>query len=134
MNRKEAAELSPIIQAFSEGKPIQYRIKDNESAVWINVDRNYHEFSPHSLQYRIKPEPKYRPFYNAEECWNEMQKHQPFGVVKDKYFTNYQIHHAFTCLTTDGCDFGGYEDETFKSCFNNLLFADGAPFGVKEEE
>ena len=84
--------------------------------------------------YRIKPEPKYRPFKDAEECWAEMLKHQPFGVVKDKYFANYQTHRAFTCLITNGCDFGGYEDETFESCFKNLLFADGTPFGIKEEE
>ena len=56
------------------------------------------------------------------------------GVVKDKYFANYQTHRAFTCLITNGCDFGGYEDETFESCFKNLLFADGTPFGVKVEE
>lgn len=56
------------------------------------------------------------------------------GIVKDKHFANYQTHRAFTCLITDGCDFGGYEDETFESCFKNLLFADGTPFGVKVEE
>lgn len=61
-------------------------------------------------------------------------KHQPFGVVKDKYFANYQTHRAFTCLTTKGCYFRGYEDETFESGFKNLLFADGLPFGVKIEE
>ena len=63
-----------------------------------------------------------------------MLRHQPFGIVKDKYFANYQIHRAFTCLITNGCDFGGYEDETFESCFKNLLFADGTPFGVKVKE
>lgn len=93
-----------------------------ELEYWVNVD------------YRIKPEPKYRPFKDAKECWNEMLKHQPFGVVKDKYFANYQTHRAFACLITNGCDFGGYEDETFESCFKNLLFADGTPFGVKTEE
>lgn len=35
-----------------------------------------------NIEYRIKPEPKYRPFKDAEECWNEMQKHQPFGWTK----------------------------------------------------
>ena len=134
MTREEAAELSPVIQAFSEGRPIQYRLKDVESAKWNDIYENYHEFSPHSFQYRIKPEPKYRSFKNAEECWTEMQKHQPFGVVKDKYFANYQTHRAFTCLITNGCDFMGYKDETFESCFKNLLFADGSPFGVKVEE
>ena len=84
MNRKEAAELSPIIKAFSEGRPIQYRIKDNKSAKWNDVDKNYHKFSPHSFMYRIKPEPKYHPFEDIEECWQEMQKHQPFGWVRAK--------------------------------------------------
>ena len=143
MDRNQAKEFYPILQAFAEGKIIETRRKptaDNngvtkdgwfefndwtemkELEYWVNVD------------YRIKPEPKYRPFKDAKECWQEMLKHQPFGVVKDKYFANYQTHRAFTCLITNGCDFGGYEDETFESCFKNLLFADGTPFGIKEEE
>ena len=56
MNKEEAVELLPIIKAFSEERPIQYRIKDNKTAIWNDVDKNYHEFSPHSFQYRIKPE------------------------------------------------------------------------------
>ena len=143
MDRNQAKEFYPILQAFAEGKIIETRRKptaDNngvtkdgwfefndwaemkELEYWVNVD------------YRIKPEPKYRPFKDAEECWQEMLKHQPFGVVKDKYFANYQTHRAFTCLITNGCDFGGYEDETFESCYKDLLFADGTPFGVKVEE
>ena len=69
-----------------------------------------------------------------EECWQEMKKHQPFGVVKDKHFANYQTHRAFTFLTNEGCNFRGYEDMTFETSFKNLLFADGTPFGVKVEE
>ncbi|WP_303953620.1 hypothetical protein [Streptococcus vestibularis] len=132
MNRKEAANLLPIIQAFAEGKNIEYRSKGfNED--WKKVTQ-IPELSFESFEYRIKPEPKFRPFKDAEECWQEMLKHQPFGVVKDKYFANYQTHRAFTCLTTKGCYFCGYEDETFESSFKNLLFADGLPFGVKIEE
>ena len=63
-----------------------------------------------------------------------MEKHKPFGVVKDKHFANYQTHRAFTFLTTEGCNFRGYEDMTFETSFKNLLFADGTPFGVKVEE
>lgn len=128
MNRKEAAELLPIIKAFSEGKCIETKTGSG----WIGTENMSFVGSPQ--QYRIKPEPKYRPFKDAEECWQEMQKHQPFGVVKDKYFANYQTHRAFTCLVTNGCHFRGYEDETFESSFKNLLFADGIPFGVKVEE
>ena len=132
MNRKEAAGLLPIIQAFAEGKDIEYRTKGfNEN--WKKVTQ-IPELSFKSFEYRIKPEPKYRPFKTQEECWNEMLKHQPFGVVKDKHFANYQTHRAFTFLTNEGCNFRGYEDMTFETSFKNLLFADGTPFGVKVEE
>lgn len=130
----EIQRLMPIFQAIAEGKTIQYKNGD-----WQDIDGDEDGLNLDTLikyqdYYRIKPEQKYRPFKNAEECWQEMKKHQPFGIVKDKYFANYQTHRAFTCLITDGCDFGGYEDETFESCFKNLLFADGTPFGVKVEE
>lgn len=131
MNRKEAAELSPIIQAFSEGRPIQYRIKDNKSAKWDDVDKNYHDFSPHSFQYRIKPEPKYRPFANAKECWQEMQKHQPFGWVKDedgnKTFIGSINSDNSVCMCNSEILF-------LKDIFEDFTFIDGISFGVKVEE
>lgn len=131
MNRNQAKQLLPIIQAYAEGKAIESRCIKGDTSLWYDdKDPSFDD----DFEYRIKPEPKFRPFKDAEECWTEMQKHQPFGVVKDKYFANYQTHRAFTCLTTKGCYFCGYEDETFESGFKNLLFADGLPFGVKIEE
>lgn len=131
MNRNKTKELLPIIQAFAEGKAIESRCVKGDKSLWYDdEDPSFDD----DFEYRIKPEPTYRPFKDAEECWAEMQKHQPFGVVKDKYFDNYQTHRAFTCLVTNGCDFGGYENETFESCYKDLLFADGTPFGVKVEE
>lgn len=130
MNRKEAAELLPIIKAFAEGRPIQYRIKDNKSAKWDDVDKNYHEFSPHSFMYRIKPEPKYRPFKNAEECWQEMQKHQPFGWVKEK---EQNARTVINYVHNDGVILG-CGPAPFKYMFGIYTFADGIPFGIKVEE
>ena len=124
-----------IISAFAEGKTIQYK---TDTGSWHDLTES--EVLPMGTMeeepnnFRIKPEPKFRPFKDAEECWQEMLKHQPFGVVKDKYFANYQTHRAFTCLVTNGCHFRGYEDETFENSFKNLLFADGTPFGVKVEK
>lgn len=138
MDRNQAKEFYPILQAFAEGKVIETRTDPNyvgkgleDMNYWTEMNEIEHW---NNIQYRVKPEPTYRPFANAEECWQEMLKHQPFGVVKDKYFANYQTHRAFACLITDGCDFCGYENETFESCFKNLLFADDTPFGVKVEE
>lgn len=97
----EIQRLFPILEAIKEGKTIQW----NDMGVWCDIDGDDEGFVLDTLigkpdGYRIKPEPTYRPFKNAEECWQELLKHQPFGVVKDKYFANYQTHRAFTCLVT----------------------------------
>ena len=132
MDIKNLKKIMPILQAIVDSKTIQHQTINRE---WYDTNvASLDHLVTYYKDYRIKPEPKYRPFKDAEECWQEMMKHQPFGVVKDKYFANYQTHRAFICLITGGCDFGGYEDETFESSFKNLLFADGLPFGVKIEE
>ena len=137
MDRNQAKEFYPILKAYAEGRVIECRTKPS-AVEGTDVPNDWTEMKEiefwNNTEYRIKPKPKYRPFANAEECWTEILKHQPFGVVKDKYFANYQTHRAFTCLVTNGCHFRGYEDETFESSFKNLLFADGTPFGVKVEE
>lgn len=137
MDRNQAKEFYPILQAYAEGKVIESRTKPS-TVKGTDVPNDWTEMKEiefwNNTEYRIKPESKYRPFKDAEECWQEMLKHQPFGVVKDKYFANYQTHRAFTCLVTNGCHFRGYEDETFENSFKNLLFADGTPFGIKVEE
>lgn len=129
MTREEAKEFYPFLQAFAEGKIIETRRKptaDNngvtkdgwfefndwtemkELEYWINVD------------YRIKPEPKYRPFKDAEECWQEMQKHQPFGWVK--YANKY--------ISISAID----SNNDYETDFDDYTFADGTPFGVKVEQ
>lgn len=135
MNCKEAAELSPIIKAFSEGRPIQYRIKDNKSAKWNDVDKNYHKFSPHSFMYRIKPEPKYRPFKDKKECWTEMQKHQPFGWLTSQ---NGEVNSLIISIDNEGLVIGdrnnGVMGFVTATDLFEIKFADGTPFGVKVEE
>lgn len=135
MTREDAKQLLPVIQAFSEGRPIQYRIKDNKSAKWNDVDKNYHEFSPHSFMYRIKPEPKYRPFANAKECLTEMQKHQPFGWVKQ--INDKGLEAFIHCGVIKGDWILTDVDEEpfpFDKIYNNFAFVDGTPFGIKLEE
>lgn len=128
MDRKQAKELLPIIQAFAEGKTILVQ----EGIDWCYLGDDA-DFNLNPLRYRIKPEPKYRPFKDAKECWQEMQKHQPFGWIKDKI--NNQYHNI---LSID--DYGitpNLFDENpqrkYKDTISqNFLFADGTPFGIKE--
>ena len=74
-----------------------------------------------NTEYRIKPEPKYRPFKDAEECWAEMCKHHPFGWVIP-IGLNQKMNLK---VIGDGCDLEAH--------FKEFTFADGTPFGVKEE-
>lgn len=83
MKRQQAKKLLPIIQAFAEGKTIEFRT--NSISKWIETTTPNFDLLH---EYRIKPEPKYRPFRTKEECWNEMLKHQPFGWVKNKNVEN----------------------------------------------
>ena len=131
MTREEAKRRAELYSAFAEGKIIQFKQENGE---WTDLKTDLMCGIAGSFRYRIKPELKYRPFKTKEECLQEMLKHQPFGVVKDKHFANYQTHRAFTFLTNEGCNFRGYEDMTFETSFKNLLFADGTPFGIKVEE
>ena len=128
MNRKEAKELMPIIQAFAEGKTIQYYDSLIDIADWEDCENP--NFENLTYKFRIKPEPTYRPFVNAEECWQEMQKHQPFGWVKSTLFKDLALVKRVTTLYVEiNRDIIDYKDALEK-----FTFADGTPFGVKEEE
>ena len=132
MNREQAKALLPIIKAFSEGKTIQSKCITDDISLWW--DDNNPTFEVDDFDYRIKSEPKYRPFKNAEECWNEMQKHQPFGWVKykDGSTTN---KFMFICDISDKeATFNNCIEFTYYSFLEDYVFADGTPFGVLEEE
>lgn len=128
MDRNQAKQLLPIIEAFSKGKQMQFLFD-----VWKDVDEiEIREFLENPELYRIKPEPKYRPFNNTDECWQEMQKHQPFGWMKFKY-----TERGYYMLTSVAVGVGvGINDSLFsyERIFNDYIFADGTPFGVKVEE
>lgn len=126
MNRTEMKSFLPILQAFAEGKEIESREEDK----WYRVLEICNEMNPQD--YRIKPEPKYLPFANAEECWQEMLKHQPFGWLKYKkygYFALITTIHSGNTLSLNGKE--GWD---FLHIMDNYVFADNAPFGVKIEK
>lgn len=128
MNRKEAAELSPFIKAFGEGRIIEFSSITDVSKAWREVT-DFPIGMIKNFKFRIKPEPKYRPFANAEECWAEMQKHQPFGWVKSTLFKDLALVQRVTTLYVEiNRDIIDYKDTLEK-----FTFADCTPFGVKVE-
>lgn len=119
----------PLIQAFADGKTIQMLDESNNwtDSLFMNVEFG----SP--KEYRIKPEPKYRPFRTVQECLSEMLKHQQFGWLKDKDSELMDIQ-----ALTDGVCFRGINLingwHVFEEAVKEYTFADGTPFGVKIEE
>lgn len=132
MTREEVKTMLPIIQAFAEGKVIQTK---NGDETWITIgketDLNIESLAEYPDCFRIKPEPKYRPFKDADECWQDMLKHQPFGWVKYQC-DFFQIIHVDDNLIGYGSACGTILHSKFEDIFKDSTFADGTPFGVEE--
>ena len=126
MTREKAKELLPIIQAWTEGKEIQFK---SCSGRWTDLEENEGlSFVYSSSDYRIKSEPKYRTFKNQEECWNEMLKHQPLGWIKNECGNIFNIIAIFkNSIQINKCIHDYYELGT------KFKFIDGTPFGIKDE-
>ena len=133
MTKEDIKKFMPLMQAMLEGKTIQRHLDDMG---WVYTDKIF--VGDGVSLYRIKPEPKYRPFKTKEECWNEMLKHQPFGWVKSKdkdYFhliglVQFESEFEDVIIT-----FATSENlvRSSHSIYENYIFADGTPFGIKEE-
>ena len=133
MTREEAKRRAELYSALAEGKTIQIL---NMEGNWIDVEVKKLNYIPETLKFRIKPEPKYRPFKRQEECWNEMLKHQPFGWLKSiRKQEKVHIGRVFEVkdylLITLSINEGLNTNSSY--FFNEYTFADGTPFGIKEE-
>lgn len=125
MTIEETKERIAVMQAYVDGKQIQLQLPDGKWGEIPNPDWCT------NANYRVKPEPKYRPFKDADECWQEMLKHEPFGWLKEKE-RNVRTQIGFMHTGgIQGISGGSFNYKAFFDCFR---FADGAPFGILEEE
>lgn len=135
MIREEAKIILPFVTALTEGKTIQY-CDDYEKDIWRDLENvNIPSILSRPKYYRIKPEPSYRPFKDGAECWEEMQKHEPFGWLMDEKLSkerNLVITEVLdSSITLSRVSFEGTLN--YDVAFMNLNFVDGMPFGKKEE-
>ena len=127
MTREEVKVMLPVLQAFADGKTIESRCIKGDKSLWYDDEDPSFD---NDLEYRIKPEPRYRPFENAKECWEEMKKHQPFGWVKSTLFKDLALVKRVTTLYVEiNRDIIDYKDALEK-----FTFADDTNFGVKVEK
>jgi hypothetical protein len=136
MDRNQAKEFYPILQAFAEGRVIECRTKPS-AVKGSDIPNDWTEMTEiefwNNTEYRIKPESKYRPFKDTKECWQEMQKHQPFGWIKGK---EGEHHSLITSIIANEEEvyINGISGFVLDEIMEHYTFADGLPFGVKVEE
>lgn len=125
MTREEAGQFWPIIKAYSEGKEIE--LSDPCNGKWELIEEP--EFTDRANLYRVKKEPVYRPFGNANECLEEMVKHHPVGWIKSSsgIFNIFEIGEYYIVIAKSGVS-------RYDTAINDFVFVDGAPFGIKKEE
>ena len=137
LTREEAKRRAELYSALAEGKTIQIQCANGE---WTDVQNNTLLcIDDDRFMYRVKPDPKFRPFRTQEDCWQEMLKHQPFGWLKTKkdgrycfIGEQYSFQEMFTGVVLKSSTNGlvPYSSDAF----DGYTFADGAPFGMPEEE
>ena len=136
MTREEIKRRVELYSALADGKTIQ--VQNPNGGEWFDVKIGTLRSISEELNYRIKPEPKYRPFKTQEECWHEMLKHQPFGWAKSK---KSERHFSIGSVLWDNdfndvfvtFAFDGMLGRSSKSMFEDFTFDDGTPFGINEE-
>lgn len=111
MLRDRARELLPIIQAFADGKPIEYKNVGNWKLAtgpdWSN-----------DIQYRIKPELKLVPFTFEDE------------LLGRKIIYSDGTRAMITAQKKDGVYIGGSLNLTsYSSLISTTKFEDGSPCG-----
>lgn len=128
MTKEETKQAIAVMQAYCEGKSIQF--KGKKDIEWSNSDREgTFAWNWNVYDYRIKPEAKVRP-YTFEEMCEAVKKHGL--LVKTK-----GINEVFAVGGFDEENVFYKEDccETYEEFVkHNTWLDDNSPCGVVEEE
>ena len=144
--QEEIREAAKVMEAYANGKKIQCNDNHLGNGEWVTTDNP--SFNWDKYAYRIKLESQYRPFKTQEECWNEILRHQPLGWICCK---NDSCYYCIISVDEDKIelspDMYPHSETTPKEYYleNSYVdfvtaledyeytFADGTPFGIKEE-
>ena len=123
MTKEKAKQMADVLNAYAEGKQIEVFL-DGE---WSEITPDKYFFDIEDECYRIKKTPNYRPFKNAKEFLDEMQKHKPVG-----WLVSYKAFSIITAFNNEVIEFGNSKYKFEEILINGITFADGQPFGIKE--
>lgn len=123
----KVSEQIAIMKAYEDGKTIERTIHDESEWKSLNYVDDY-PFDFVMNEYRIKPEPKYRPFQTIEEAFEEAKKHGFW--MRDKTKKYLRMITFFDCKESGELQYiDGYCVSVFLDNF--VWHDDGSPCGVK---
>lgn len=119
-------EMIAVLQAYKEGKAIEFRLRN--SLVWCKCNLPVWDWLDY--EYRVKPEPRYRPFESAEEVMEAIKEHGDWVRGNGRYYKIVEITDKTILRSNE------LEPDTLYACLfeYKLTFADGTPFGKLVEE
>jgi len=117
MTREEAKELLPIIEAYANGKAIEVKAC-GENDMWRAINNVFFEGAP--SDYRIKPEPKLRPWTPGEAIGK---------VIRHKVGRDYTVV-LWAC--GDYCDCQNWNRIKLEKVLEIFEQPNGKPCGVME--
>lgn len=114
-------------------KPFLYLDKDKEITYGNDMkfftEHEYREISAEEIL-SLELTATYRPFKDADECWNCMHKHSDFGWVIRKETGNRAY---INTIIPNGVMFVDEEELLYSYMIEHYTFTDGTPFGIKED-
>lgn len=117
MKRAETKEAIAVMQAWVDGKAIQYR-SVTTNFEWNDVVGNP-IWSWTNTEYRVKPQAIYRPYSSEVECMHDVLTNHPNGWMKVKGKNTYFLLNEIDSETN------------FDLMFKSWEYIDGSPFGMK---
>lgn len=127
MTKEEAKYFSEILKAYSEGKTIQCQYTNG---MWFDMSGEPN-FDNAITRYRIKPEPKYRPYNSAEEFLNAQKEHGPY-LQRERY-SGFRTP-VFVCNTSIRFSDNFDEYTKYEELLEWCKWQDGTPCGILENE
>lgn len=130
MHRNKLKSILPALEAFANGKTIQFRSEKRE---WTDLLDDEIVIDPW-YDYRLKPDSKYRPFSSQKECIGEMMKHQPVGYVQGDGSVLYvlMVDDSYIYHLSNGAIQKEVVFTPFMEAMKHMKFLDGTPFGIED--
>lgn len=128
-----------VMQAYVDGKQIQYKAVD--ATIWHDVVEPLWDWS--YLDYRVKPESKYRPYKDTDEMIEDfLHRFQNISSHGNWYMPLIWLRLANTedvrmwLITEYGDNFVVMANSSYAMCrlFQEFTYLDGSPCGKLVEE